>query len=41
MTERGGAYNDPVFALELNQDGHKAVLLREETAFPNTLCATA
>jgi hypothetical protein len=39
--ERGGlGYNDPVFAFEIGQD-HKAVLVREETAFPNTVCSTA
>jgi hypothetical protein len=41
-TEHGGfVYNDPVFAYELNQDDRKAVLLREEVAFPDTVCATA
>jgi len=42
-TEHGGlAYNDPVFAFEIDQDGRKATLVREEAAsFPNTVCSTA
>jgi hypothetical protein len=41
-TEHGGiGYNDPVFAFEINQNDGKAILLQEEVAFPNTLCATA
>jgi hypothetical protein len=42
-TEHGGlGYNDPVFAFEVDQNnGDKVSLVREETAFPDTVCSTA
>ena len=41
-TEHGGlGYNDPVFAFEFIEDSNKASLVRQELAFPNTICSTA
>jgi hypothetical protein len=41
-TERGGrAYNDPIFAFDLSDDGRKATFAQERVAFPDTVCSTA
>jgi hypothetical protein len=41
-TERGGfAYGNPVFAFEVGQHDHKAILVREEGAVPTTVCSKA
>jgi len=41
-TEHGGyAYNDPIFAYDLSQDGRNATLVQERIAFPDTVCSTA
>ncbi|CCE00680.1 hypothetical protein [Bradyrhizobium sp. STM 3809] len=41
-TERGGiAYNDPIFAFEIEGDRREAVFLREEIALPGSICSTA
>jgi hypothetical protein len=41
-TEHGGlGYNDPVFAFEFTEGSDRATFVREELAFPNTICSTA
>jgi hypothetical protein len=41
-TEHGGrGYNDPVFAFEIDERGNKIDLVREEIAFPDSVCSTA
>ncbi|MGJ4950757.1 hypothetical protein [Bradyrhizobium sp. HKCCYLS20291] len=41
-TEHGGfAYNDPVFAFQIEGNGREAVFLREEIAWPASICSTA
>ena len=41
-TEHGGiAYNDPIFAYVLSEDGRQATLVETVEALPNTVCAKA
>ena len=41
-TEHGGrGYNNPVFAFEIDHHDNKVSLVREEVAFPDTVCSTA
>lgn len=41
-TEHGGlGYNDPVFVYHLGEDERSAVLMAQEIAFPNNVCAVA
>lgn len=41
-TEHGGfRYNNPIFVYDLSQDGLTATLIREQVAFPNSVCRMA
>jgi hypothetical protein len=41
-TEHGGlGYNDPIFAYDLGKDRLSATLIKEQAAFPNSVCRVA